>query len=62
MPRWRVYAERVVGIGQHRQIPLSPMQLYVTHEHFARRVNPYTSYADAFRAWYVGQITPGLIP
>ncbi len=35
----------------------SPMTLYVTHENFARRVNPGTHYNDTFRAWYVGPIT-----
>lgn len=39
----------------------SPMILYVTHENFARRVNPYTSYNDHFRAWYVGPITEDLL-
>ena len=40
----------------------SPMTLYVTHENFARRVNPITFYEDAVRAWYVGLITEDLIP
>ena len=40
----------------------SPMTLYVTHENFARRVNPITFYEDAVRAWYVGLITEELIP
>ena len=30
----------------------SPMNLYVTNETFARRVNPNTSYSDTFRAWF----------
>ena len=30
----------------------SPMNLYVTHENFARRVNPATLYSDRFRAWF----------
>ena len=40
----------------------SPMTLYVTHEHFARRVNPSTHYSDSIMAWYVGPITHDLIP
>lgn len=40
----------------------TPMTLYVTHEAFARRTNPGTSYSDPFRAWYVGPITDDLIP
>lgn len=40
----------------------SPMVLYVTHEQYARRVNPYSFYSDSFKAWYVGQITESLIP
>ena len=40
----------------------SPMTLYVTHENFAKRVNPGTVYNDTFRAWYVGPITEDLIP
>ena len=39
----------------------SPMILYVTHKHFARRVNPNTTFSDAFNAWYVGPITGDLI-
>ena len=35
---------------------VTPMILYVTHENFARRVNPGTFYEDAVRAWYVGPI------
>jgi hypothetical protein len=34
----------------------SPMNLYVTNETFAKRVNPDTSYSDRFRAWFVGPI------
>ena len=40
----------------------SPMTLYVTHENFARRVNPETSYKDTVKAWYVGPVTEDLIP
>ena len=40
----------------------TPMTLYVTHEKFARRVNPSTYYGDSFKAWYVGPITEYLIP
>ena len=40
----------------------SPMTLYVTHENFAKAVNPITWYSAAFMAWYVGPITKGLIP
>ena len=39
-----------------------PMALYVTHEAFARRVNPGTLYSDQLKAWYVGSITEDLIP
>jgi beta-lactamase superfamily II metal-dependent hydrolase len=39
----------------------TPMSLYVTHEHFARRVNEHTFYNDTFKAWYVGPITEDLI-
>ena len=35
----------------------TPMQLYVTHEHFARQRNLLTFYDNTFRAWYVGPIT-----
>lgn len=40
----------------------TPMTLYVTHEHFARRINRDTFYSDTFKAWYVGPITEDLIP
>lgn len=40
----------------------TPMTLYVTHENFARRVNPSTVFNNSFRAWYVGPITGNLIP
>lgn len=40
----------------------TPMDLYVTHEHFARRVNTNTFYSEVLRAWYVGPITENLIP
>jgi len=40
----------------------APMTLYVTHEHYARRVNPNTIYSTTFQAWYVGPITADLIP
>jgi len=39
----------------------SPMVLYVTHENFARRVNPHTFYDQTRRAWYVGPITDDLL-
>ena len=39
-----------------------PMNLYVTHEHYAKKVNPYTWYSEDFRAYYVGGITEELIP
>ena len=39
----------------------TPMGLYVTHENFARRVNPHTFYSEAKRAWYVGPITEDLL-
>ena len=38
-----------------------PMVLYVTHGNFAKKVNTYTFYSDAFKAWYVGPITEDLI-
>lgn len=40
----------------------TPMNLYVTHENFARRINSKISYNTAFRAWHVGPITEDLIP
>ena len=40
----------------------NPMTLYVTHENFARRVNPSTHYSDSVKAWYLGPITKDLIP
>jgi len=40
----------------------TPMTLYVTHENFARRVNPDTYHDVTFKAWYVGPITEDLIP
>ncbi|HID31167.1 MAG TPA: hypothetical protein EYP19_14375 [Desulfobacterales bacterium] len=39
----------------------TPMTLYVTHEHFARRVNTETFYSKRFKAWHVGYITKDLI-
>lgn len=39
----------------------SPMDLYVTHENFARRVNAHTHYDQTKRAWYVGPITADLL-
>ena len=38
-----------------------PMELYVTHKNFAKRVNSETFYNDTFKAWYVGSITEDLI-
>lgn len=40
----------------------TPMNLYVTHENFARRINSFTFYNTSLRAWYVGSITENLIP
>ena len=40
----------------------NPMTLYVTHENFARKVNPSTNYSNSFKAWYVGPVTEALIP
>lgn len=40
----------------------TPMNLYVTHENFAQRVNTGTFYNSTFKAWYVGPIKKGLIP
>jgi hypothetical protein len=40
----------------------TPMTLYVTHEAFARKINPNTFYNDPFKAWHVGSITEALIP
>ena len=39
----------------------SPVVLYVTHENFARRVNPETYYDQTKLAWYVGPITDDLL-
>jgi competence protein ComEC len=39
----------------------TPMTLYVTHEHFARRVNANTYYSSTLKSWYVGEITRDLI-
>lgn len=39
----------------------NPMVLYVTHENFAKRVNPSSFYCDTFKGWYVGLITEDLI-
>lgn len=38
-----------------------PMTLYVTHEHFARRITTDTFYSEGMKAWYVGGITKNLI-
>ena len=35
---------------------VTPMNLYVTHENFARAVNAYTFYSQAFQAWYAFSI------
>lgn len=40
----------------------NPMTLYVTHQNFAKRVNPDTWHSDSFKAWHVGPITEDLIP
>ena len=40
----------------------SPMTLYVTNKHFAKRVNKETSYNDTVKAWCVGPVTEDLIP
>ena len=45
----------VVDVGS------SPMTLYVTHEHFARHINPRTIYSSTAKSWYVGPITKNLI-
>ena len=37
------------------------MQLYVTHENFARVINPDTQYSDVFHAYYVGPVTKYLL-
>ena len=39
----------------------TPMELYVTHKNFARKVNSSTDYNGIFKAWYVGPITEDLI-
>ena len=39
----------------------NPMVLYVTHENFAKRVNPSSFYRHTFKSWYVGLITEDLI-
>ena len=39
----------------------APMNLYVTHGNFAKRVNPNTTYNHVLKAWYVGPITKDLI-
>ena len=39
----------------------SPMELYVTHENFARRVNADTFYDQTRQAWSVGPITADLL-
>ena len=39
----------------------TPMELYVTYENFARKVNSATFYSNTFKAWYVGPITWDLI-
>lgn len=41
---------------------LTPMNLYVTHEHFARSINESTFYSDTCKSWYVGAIAEDLIP
>jgi len=38
-------------------VDTTPMMLYVTHEHFARRVNANTFYSSTLKAWYVGEIS-----
>ena len=40
----------------------TPMVLYVTHENFARRVNPLTFFDVAYQAWYVGPISEYAAP
>ena len=39
----------------------APMNLYVTHENFAKRVNPGSTYNRVLKAWHVGPITEDLI-
>ncbi len=39
-----------------------PMTLHVTHERFARKLNPLTCYNGPLMAWCVGRITKHLIP
>lgn len=43
-------------------VAASPMDLYVTHENFAKVVNPNTWYSSTFKAYYVGPITEDLLP
>ena len=43
-------------------VAAAPMHLYVTHENFARAVNPNTSFSDTFQAFHVGPITDELHP
>ena len=43
-------------------VSASPMDLYVTHENFAKVVNPSTRYSSTFKAFYVGPITENLFP
>ena len=54
--RWRNRGLRFVTNNQANCMVVdantSPMDLYVTNETFARRVNPDTSYSSRFRAWY----------
>lgn len=40
----------------------APMVLYVTHENYAKRVNPDSYYEESYNAWYVGDITRDLLP
>lgn len=39
----------------------TPMELYVTHGNFARKVNPKTKFDNDLKGWYVGDITEDLI-
>ena len=63
--QWRTRGLSVVTNNQANCMVVhadtKPMQLYVTHKNFARRVNPSSKYDSALKAWYVGSITEDLI-
>ena len=63
--QWRTRGLSIITNNQANSMVVdastAPMYLYVTHENFAKRVNPGSTYNRVLKAWHVGPITEDLI-